>query len=145
MTIATVTILASPSSPIRSVKQASLVFEGLCAITQSLLQFHRPSLGGRFHLLVPLMQRLLSCLFVPSSKDAGTINRFKHPTWLDQRTASLSLKHKNTPDSSRIFATHPRSTLQDTEEKHPNSSTKHAKLVCTSLSTRLISCTTTAR
>ncbi|KAI4720315.1 hypothetical protein E4T48_03493 [Aureobasidium sp. EXF-10727] len=93
MTIATVTTLASPSSPIKSVKQASLMFEGLCTIVQSLLQFHRPSLGGRFHLLVPLMQRLLSCLFLPSSRDAGTINRFKHPAWLDPTTASLTLKH----------------------------------------------------
>ncbi|THZ09494.1 hypothetical protein D6C93_00022 [Aureobasidium pullulans] len=93
MTIATVTTLASPSSPMKSVKQASLMFEGLCTITQSLLQFHRSSLGGRFHLLVPLMQRLLACLFSPSSRDAGTINRFKHPAWLDQSNASLTLKH----------------------------------------------------
>ncbi|CAD0097439.1 unnamed protein product [Aureobasidium mustum] len=93
MTIATVTTLASPSSPIKSVKQASLMFEGLCTITQSLLQFHRPSLGGRFHLLVPLMQRLLACLFLPSSRDAGTINRFKHPVWLDPVNAPLTVKH----------------------------------------------------
>ncbi|KAH0017386.1 hypothetical protein KCU78_g7556, partial [Aureobasidium melanogenum] len=93
MTIATVTTLASPSSPIKSVKQASLMFDGLCTITQSLLQFHRPSLGGRFHLLVPLMQRLLACLFMPSSRDAGTVNRFKHPAWLDPTNAPLSSKH----------------------------------------------------
>ncbi|KAI5200739.1 hypothetical protein E4T39_05544 [Aureobasidium subglaciale] len=93
MTIATVISLASPSSPIKSVKQATLMFEGLCTITQSLLQFHRSSLGGRFHLLVPLMQRLLACLFLPSSRDAGTVNRFKHPAWLDPTNASLTLKH----------------------------------------------------
>lgn len=93
MTIATVTTLASPSSPVQSVKQASPIFEGLCSITQSLLQFHRSSLGGRFHLLVPLMQRLLACLFVPSTRDAGTTNRFKHPAWLESTSASLSLKH----------------------------------------------------
>lgn len=69
------------------------MFEGLCTITQSLLQFHRASLGGRFHLLVPLMQRLLACLFLPSSRDAGTINRFKHPAWLDQTNARLTAKH----------------------------------------------------
>ncbi|KAI5243200.1 hypothetical protein E4T47_02880 [Aureobasidium subglaciale] len=93
MSIATVITLASPSSPIKSVKQPTLMFEGLCTITQSLLQFHRSSLGGRFHLLVPLMQRLLACLFLPSGRDAGTVNRFKHPAWLDPTNASLNLKH----------------------------------------------------
>lgn len=44
-------------------------------------------------MFVPLMQRLLACLFVPASKDLGTANRFKHPAWLDTTDSSLNTRH----------------------------------------------------
>lgn len=92
-TIATLVHLASPSSPSLGVDRGRAIFEELCSLTQSLLQFHRASLGGRHHIFDLLIQRLLACLFLPGSRDSGTLNRFKHPRWLDTKQHPLTLKH----------------------------------------------------
>lgn len=98
MTVEAMIALASHLSPLRDPKRGAAIYESLCAVTQSLLQFHRASLGGRLHLFVPLLQRLLSCLFVPTGRDTATKNRFKHPPWLNAQDHPLTVKH------SRRFA-----------------------------------------
>lgn len=85
--------LASPRSPLRDTRNSSTIYEAVCSTTQSLLQFHRASLGGRLHLFVPLLQRLLACLFVPAGRDAATKSRFKHPPWLSTQNHLLTVKH----------------------------------------------------
>lgn len=93
MSVATVVHLATPSSPNFPAKKSSTIFENLCDITQSLLQLHRPSLGGRYHIIIPLLQRLVACLFTSTTRESSASSRFKHPTWLDNKTHPLMLHH----------------------------------------------------
>lgn len=92
-TIATAITLLSPSSPALPVSKSHVIFSNICNITRALLQFHRPSLSGRHHILIPLLQRLLSQLFIPASRDASSAHRFKHATWLDSRARPLIKTH----------------------------------------------------
>ncbi|GAB7350405.1 hypothetical protein MBLNU459_g1021t1 [Dothideomycetes sp. NU459] len=95
MTVETMISLASPCSSRHDDRRSSAYFEGLCTITQSLLQFHRASLGGRLHLFIPLVQRLLACLFTPISNDIATKGRFKHPSWLSTLVHPLTVRHSH--------------------------------------------------
>ncbi|PSK60440.1 hypothetical protein B9Z65_590 [Elsinoe australis] len=83
--------LSTSSATVRTPTKSSSLYLDLCSITQIILQFYRPSLGGRFHLLLPLLNQLLSCLFTPHS---GARNRqiFQHPAWLNP-SKPLSAKH----------------------------------------------------
>ncbi|KAL1297164.1 hypothetical protein AAFC00_004739 [Neodothiora populina] len=91
--IATTIHLSSPAAPLLDVRRGHTVFQGILDITSSLLQHHRPSLSGRYHVIVPLLQRLVSCLFTPTSRASASTNRFKHPAWIDNKQHPLSIKH----------------------------------------------------
>jgi len=73
--------LLTPASPTLSGKAASVVYTNICTLMQSVLQFHRSSLGGRIHLITPILIQLTSCLFIPHR---GNKNQsiFRHPSWL---------------------------------------------------------------
>lgn len=57
------------------------------------MQFHRPSLGGRYHIVVVLLQRLVACLFTSASRDNGALGRLKHPSWVDNKLYPLTTRH----------------------------------------------------
>ena len=44
--------------------EAGWIFTALCRILETTLIMHRKKLGGRYHLILPALQRLLQCLFV---------------------------------------------------------------------------------
>jgi hypothetical protein len=53
---------------------------------------HRKHLGGRFHILVPLLQALLTCLFIPHSRST-TLGSRSPPPWLSQKPGILDAEH----------------------------------------------------
>ncbi|GAB7340169.1 hypothetical protein MBLNU457_6643t2 [Dothideomycetes sp. NU457] len=73
--------LLTPASPALSGKAASAIYTNICTLMQAILQFHRSSLGGRIHLITPVLIQLTSCLFIPHK---GNKNQsiFRHPPWL---------------------------------------------------------------
>jgi hypothetical protein len=93
------TLLTSPNSPtFKHMPQngPSAIYQRLCLLTGVLLTQFRKRLGGRYHLLLPVLQGLLRCLFNPipvltSSKQPQI--RHHQPHWLtDQVTEPLSAK-----------------------------------------------------
>ncbi|KAL1638100.1 hypothetical protein SLS58_008937 [Diplodia intermedia] len=101
--------LASSSSPELPCEQADAIYTRLCGTTHLILSLHRTRLGGRFHVLMPLLQNLLRCLFTPDhqtrrgNNDVATFSSFPQhqqppPPWLDAATAPL------TPDHASSFA-----------------------------------------
>ena len=93
LTVSSLIHLTTPAAAQLSEGKSYAIFEGICEITHSLLQFHRSSLGGRYHLFVPLLERLVACLFTPASRDSAATGRFKHPIWLDSRQHPLTVGH----------------------------------------------------
>ncbi|KAL5114144.1 hypothetical protein ACEQ8H_007988 [Pleosporales sp. CAS-2024a] len=72
----------SRSSPALPSDRASHIFSRLCETARLVLLVHRSKTGGRSHLLVPLLQGLLLCLFVPASPRSGNL-----PFWLRSNTS----------------------------------------------------------
>lgn len=92
--LASLTILSSSNSPTFPTSQAGAIYTRICETTYSLLLLHRTRLSGRYHLLMPLLQALLRCLFLPDTRsnnnDNDTLNR---PSWLPNTTRHLHAKH----------------------------------------------------
>ena len=63
--IANITIKSSQLESCIEAKSAALAFLGLCRLFTTLLNLHRPKIGGRYHLILPALQSLLRCLFTP--------------------------------------------------------------------------------
>lgn len=72
----------SPESPLIAPSKARFIYSDICILLRSALQFYRPALGGRLHILLPALQQLLSCLFDPASVPARAKSTFQHPPWL---------------------------------------------------------------
>ncbi|KAL5465746.1 hypothetical protein PMIN07_003885 [Paraphaeosphaeria minitans] len=70
--------LATRSSPRLSPAHAPAIYARLCETARLVLLLHRSRLGGRFHLLLPLLQGLLLCLFIPNLNRGAAL-----PPWLD--------------------------------------------------------------
>ncbi|KAF1948363.1 hypothetical protein CC80DRAFT_317551 [Byssothecium circinans] len=70
--------LTSRNSPRLSTACAPAIFTRLCETTRLLLLLQRSRIGGRFHLLLPLLQNLLLCLFIPNAGRGAAL-----PPWLD--------------------------------------------------------------
>lgn len=66
--LASVSITASPSGPHLSKQYAATIFTRLCRVLGILFGQYRKKLSGRFHLILPAMQRLLQCLFTPDTR-----------------------------------------------------------------------------
>ncbi len=68
-TLAAIAILSSRLKMREEEQTTSVVFTGLCRIFSNMLVMHRIKLGGRYHLILPALQGLLRCLFIPYSNN----------------------------------------------------------------------------
>ncbi|KAL8745984.1 MAG: hypothetical protein Q9190_001949 [Brigantiaea leucoxantha] len=64
---AAVAVVASKSNLQATSEQQAMIYIALCRIVVTILTLHRQRLGGRYHLLLPALQSLLRCLFIPYS------------------------------------------------------------------------------
>ncbi|CAO2655369.1 Nn.00g104330.m01.CDS01 [Neocucurbitaria sp. VM-36] len=94
--------LTSRSSPALAAQHAPEIFSRLCETSRLILLVHRGRLGGRFHLLLPLLQGLLFCLFIPNASRSGAL-----PTWLRTITGTdpVRLTPANSNQYSRLLST----------------------------------------
>ncbi|KAK3055409.1 hypothetical protein LTS18_011809, partial [Coniosporium uncinatum] len=49
-------------------------------------------LGGRHHILMPLLQHLLACLFIPYTTTSARVSSISHPPWLSPISTALTTK-----------------------------------------------------
>ena len=80
----------SPRSVLKAAEHGGLIYLRLCQTTNSVILLHRKNLGGRFHILLPLLQKLLACLFLPHAHTALSSTR---PAWLSSRNPLLTTEH----------------------------------------------------
>jgi len=81
--------ITSPNGPSLPASQATAIFIRLCESTHIIFSLHRSRLGGRFHLLVPLLQYFLTCLFIPNTTRRG-ISTAHLPPWLSPSVDPLT-------------------------------------------------------
>ncbi|KAF1847105.1 uncharacterized protein K460DRAFT_402471 [Cucurbitaria berberidis CBS 394.84] len=118
--------VTSRSSAALSARHATDIFSRLCETSRLILLVHRGRLGGRFHLLLPLLQGLLFCLFIPNVSRSGAL-----PSWLRTVTSTdpIRLKAVNANQYSRLLSTlcnPPQSSI--TKAHHYQSSRKSKDL-----------------
>lgn len=82
--------ILSPRSILNATEHGGLIYLRLCQTTNYVISLHRKNLGGRFHTLLLLLQKLLACLFVPHAHNALSFTR---PTWLPPRNSPLTTEH----------------------------------------------------
>lgn len=92
--LAGVSITVSGSGPSIPSEFSGTIYTRLCRIVGSIFGLYRQQLGGRFHLVLPVMQRLLACLFTPHSNPNLKLTRARHakanlPPWM----SLLSVSH----------------------------------------------------
>ncbi|KAF2743574.1 hypothetical protein M011DRAFT_451135 [Sporormia fimetaria CBS 119925] len=89
--------LSSRYSPQLSASEAPAIYSRLCETTRLILLLHRSRLGGRFHLLLPLLQNLLFALYIPHAGRQTTL-----PPWLRSQT---HLTPNNAAQYTRVLST----------------------------------------
>ncbi|KAH3913270.1 hypothetical protein HBH56_113840 [Parastagonospora nodorum] len=91
----------SRTSPALPYDQASQIFTRLCETSRLVLLVHRSKTGGRSHILLPLLQGLLFCLFMPTSARSGAL-----PMWLRSNTSqAVCLASTDAAHYSRLLST----------------------------------------
>ncbi|OCK87492.1 uncharacterized protein K441DRAFT_682566 [Cenococcum geophilum 1.58] len=108
--LAALTTLATPTAPSLPPTHASAVYTRLCQTTHTLLTLHRARLGGRFHLLMPLLQALLSCLFTPNNTPSAHHHSAPprptphphHPPWLSPTSPLPPRRNRLHPHPHRL-------------------------------------------
>ena len=93
------TILTSPKSPTyhKMPKNGpAAIYQRLCQLTSTLLTRFRKRLGGRYHLLLPVLQGLLRCLFRPIPLPTSS----KHPQIRDHQPPWLPTTSNTTTTST---------------------------------------------
>lgn len=115
--------LTSRSSPALPTSHAPDIFSRLCETIRLVLLLHRGRIGGRFHLLLPLLQGLLFCLFIPNTPRSGAL-----PPWLRPSTSTstepIRLTPQNATQFSRLLATlcnPPQSSITKAHQHHSSS------------------------
>ncbi|KAF1924174.1 uncharacterized protein M421DRAFT_425005 [Didymella exigua CBS 183.55] len=109
-TLTALSTLSSRSSPQLPASHAPAIYARLCETTRLVLLLHRGRLGGRFHVLLPLLQNLLFLLFTPHS------GRGALPAWLKD-SSSIPLTPDNGTQFARVLAmlcNPPQSSIQKT-------------------------------
>ncbi|KAI8931982.1 hypothetical protein NX059_010878 [Plenodomus lindquistii] len=124
--------ITSRSSPALPPSHASEIYSRVCETTRLVLLLHRGRIGGRFHILLPLLQGLLFALFIPNTPRSGAL-----PAWLRTSTSSSSssssidpiirLTPHNATEFSRILSTlcnPPQSSITKAHQHHASSKSK---------------------
>jgi nucleolar pre-ribosomal-associated protein 2 len=94
--------LSSRNGPHLACSDAEAIYARITETTRLVLLLHRSRLGGRFHLLLPLLQNLLLCLFVPHGSRQNLL-----PPWLRARSSAAVtyLTANNAAQYSRLLST----------------------------------------
>jgi nucleolar pre-ribosomal-associated protein 2 len=114
--------LTSRTSPALSATSAPHIFTRLCETSRLVLLVHRNKSGGRSHLLLPLLQGLLFCLFMPTSARSGAL-----PSWLRSNTPTepVCLTPTNAAQFTRLLSTlcnPPQSTISKAHQRSSRNS-----------------------
>ena len=103
MILSTLHKLCSPATPCRTASNCRIIYAEVFRVVQAILRHHRASLGGRLHIVVPVLKQLLACLFVQSKNSTSSMAQFQRtfqqPPWL----ASAD-KHPISPQQAKSFA-----------------------------------------
>jgi len=100
--VSSLTALSSPKAQHLPKEHAPFIYLRLCQTTRNIIQLHRKNLGGRMHLLIPLLQNLMTCLFTPH-RYQGPRSAASLPWWLDNSPAKLDGTHATA--YSRLLST----------------------------------------
>ncbi|KAF2665228.1 hypothetical protein BT63DRAFT_87966 [Microthyrium microscopicum] len=84
--------LATPGTQHFLRPHAARVHRLLSQITSTIVSLHRKHIGGRMHLLVPLLQALLNCLFSTHVGSTPARNQ-RAPSWIHSRQSGLDSSH----------------------------------------------------
>ena len=94
--LTTLTLMTASNAPTFTTmpnNSPAAIYQRLCSLTSLLLTRHRKRLGGRYHILLPLLQGLLRCLFRPIPLPASSKHpqiRHHHPPWLTANSAATT-------------------------------------------------------
>ena len=69
--LSTISIVSNRVKARRENMQSGMLFMGLGRLFTTILRLHRRRIGGRYHLVLPALQGLLGCLFIPYSRTEG--------------------------------------------------------------------------
>jgi nucleolar pre-ribosomal-associated protein 2 len=114
--------LSSRQSPHLRTSDAPAIYSRLCETTRFILLLHRSRLGGRFHLLLPILQNLLFCLFIPHAGRHGGL-----PSWLrttPTTTTQTRLTPTNASQYNRLLSTLCSPTQSSVSKPHHHRASK---------------------
>jgi hypothetical protein len=124
------TTISSPSSPLLPKKHAPFIYLQVCRTTNNLLLLHRKRVGGRMHLLIPLLQNLLGALFVTHVRSTSSL-----PSWLHDNIGSLTAEHATS--YSRVLITLSSPTVSSTQSRKHTSIASMPNLIDATKQARL--------
>ncbi|KAK2751550.1 hypothetical protein FQN55_000271 [Onygenales sp. PD_40] len=85
--LGTLSVTASTSGPKIPGEYAGAIYIRICRLLGLLFGQYRQKLSGRFHLILPILQRLLRLLFSPGSRPQKSSRLvFAHPPWIEDNT-----------------------------------------------------------
>ena len=102
--LSTLTTMASPAGPNLDGSSGGNIFISVCRLLGTILTHHRSKLGGRNHLLVPALQSLLQCLFVPYTTGPKPNDPLPEIPWLCVETKSEKTHLMLTATHSTTYA-----------------------------------------
>lgn len=118
--------MASPSGPALPSGHADFTYLRLCDLTYTTISLHRMKLRGRYHLLTPLLQALLVCLFKPDIRH-GSSAASTLPAWLAPHQNLLGAEHAAaytrvlttlcSPTASAVFSRNRHRNRADTAQR----------------------------
>lgn len=98
-------------------QHAPFIYLQLCQTATNIVLLHRKHLGGRMHLLVPLLQNLLTCLFKPH-RHQGPRSAASLPSWLFNSPSPLDNTHSKA--YTRLLSTLCSPTASSTSQHRRN-------------------------
>ncbi|KAK2764338.1 hypothetical protein FQN54_009031 [Arachnomyces sp. PD_36] len=81
------------SGPQIAYEHGGVIYTRLCRLMGTLISLYRRKLGGRFHLVLPVTQGLLRCLFTNPKHGKQVRNRSSLPPWLALTRNDLTTEH----------------------------------------------------
>ncbi|PGH08557.1 hypothetical protein GX51_01076 [Blastomyces parvus] len=90
--LGTFAIVISAQGPKIAGEYAGVIYSRICQLLGLVFGQYRQKVSGRFHLILPVMQRLLRLLFTPSSRpQRSSRSHLTPPPWADSHNASSVL------------------------------------------------------